>query len=185
MVGKPDDIEAEAAILKKIDEQVKNLSPEIRKEAFQILVQRHLTGAPQHGLSRSTRDSASQNRKKERGRRTTEQPTIVKDLNLKADNASVSLRDFWSKKKPHGFLEHNTVFVYYLTMVKKAEGINQNHIYTCYKDVGARIPGAFYQSLLDTARRKGWLDTQDTQNIRVTTVGENFVEHDLPRQVAD
>lgn len=49
MVGNHENIEEEAAILKKIDEQIKNLSPEIRKEAFQILVQRHLIGNARAG----------------------------------------------------------------------------------------------------------------------------------------
>lgn len=99
---------------------------------------------------------------------------------MRADDSVPSLRDFWTLKKPNGFLEHNALFAYYLTVLRKIEAVNQNHIYTCYKDVGARVPGAFYQSLLDTARRKGWIDTQDMQNIRSTTICENFVEHDLP-----
>jgi len=169
-------IEREAAILKKIDEQLKDLSPELRKEAFQLLVQRHLLGPSRVGSTPRNEQTA----KKNRGKRSLEQPAIVKDLNLKADSSIESLRDFWKRKRPDGFLEQNAVFVYYLSMLKRIENISQDHVYTCYKDVAARIPGAFYQSLLDTSRRKGWIDTKNMQNIRVTTVGENFVEHDLP-----
>ena len=109
-------------------------------------------------------------------------PTIVKDLNLKKDGKTPSLRDFHSQKQPKEFAEHNALFVYYLSKVKELTGITPNHIYTCYKEVNQRVPGAFYQSLLDTTRRKGWLDTSNTEDIKVTTVGENFVEHDLPKK---
>ena len=100
---------------------------------------------------------------------------------MKKSGANPSLRDFYAQKGPKAFSEQNAVFVFYLNKIKELESVTPDSIYTCYKEVGVRVPGAFYQSLLDTSRIKGWIDTGDTNKIRITTVGENFVEHDLPR----
>lgn len=176
-----DVIENEAAILKKIDEQTKGLSADIRAEAFQILVQRHLGGKltadVAHNRGRATPPRHTKPRSKV-------QLSVVKDLNLKKDGTTPSLRDFFAQKSPQTFLEQNVLFVYYLQRLREIPNITQNHIYTSYKEVNLRVPGAFYQSLLDT-RTRGWIDTANTEDIRITTVGENFVEHDLPRQSKD
>ena len=78
-------------------------------------------------------------------------------------------------------METNTVFVYYLEKVLNLSGITVDHIYTCYKAAEQTIPGALAQSLLDTASRKGWLDTSNMSDISLPTGGENLVERVLPR----
>ncbi len=177
-------IQEEAEILKQIDQQLKGLSPDVRKEAFQILVQRHLGGA----LSKADIKAAPVAKTavpKARARKARVAPTIVKDLNLKKEGKAPSLREFYAEKKPKEFAEQNAAFVYYLSKLKEIGSITPNHIYTCYKEVNTRIPGAFYQSLTDTARRQGWIDMSNSEDIRITTVGENFVEHDLPKKVKE
>jgi hypothetical protein len=167
-------IETEAAILKKIDEQLKGLSPEVKAEAFQILVQRHL--GPSAAAYRRAEAGHSQHAVKRAKPKGKPQLSIIKDLDLK----NPSLRDFYTEKSPRTFFERNAVFVYYLQRLKETQEITPDHIFTCYKEVKERVPGAFYQSILDTRVKKGWLDTTDMNDIKVTTVGENFVEHDLP-----
>jgi len=173
-------IEADAELLKKIDAQLKGVSPDIRAEAFQILVERHLGRGPAKPkrLGRSS-DSGV---KKQRGPKQAAHPTFVKDLDLKKSGNTPALREFYAQKKPETFTEQNTVFVYYLNRLREIEDVTPNHIFTCYKEVGARLPGALYQSLLDTNRNKGWIDTGDTARILITPIGENFVEHDLPKK---
>lgn len=104
---------------------------------------------------------------------------IVKDLVLSAKGEKQSLRDFYSGKSPSTAMERSAVFVYYLQKVAGAKNIGVNHIYTCYKDVNEKVPGALRQSLLDTSSRKGWIDTKSMENITITTHGENLVEHEL------
>jgi hypothetical protein len=180
MSNKVQTIEEEAAILKQIDEQLKGLSPDVRGEAFQILVERHLHTGPQSKAARKpqVKDQLS----KDRPKRVAESLSVVKDLDLRAQGNIPSLRDFFKTKLPSGFAEQNALFAYYLVKSKEMSPVGANHIYTCYKEVGQRVPGAFQQSLKDTARRQGWLDTADLLDIKVTTIGENFVEHDLPRK---
>jgi hypothetical protein len=108
--------------------------------------------------------------------------SIVKDLDLSAKKNKQSLRDIFKLKSPSSNMEKNIVFTYYLQKIASVEGITPGHIYSCYKDVNMKVPGALEQSLLDTSHLKGWLDTSNLNDIKVATPGENFVEHDLPKE---
>lgn len=108
--------------------------------------------------------------------------SIVKDLDLSSKNQGQSLRDFYKEKAPTSGMERATVFVYYLEKKAGITSIAPDHIYTCYKEVGVPVPKALKQSLLDTASRKGSIDTSDLGSITLTTVGENMVEYDLPKK---
>jgi hypothetical protein len=115
-------------------------------------------------------------RSQKKGPRRSSGFTLVNDLDLK------TLREFFQAKKPTNGFEKNVIFVYYLQQtLGMKNGITADHVYTCYKSVGEKFPAALRQNLIDTARRKGWIDTRDTNNIRLSTIGENLVEHDLPR----
>ncbi|SRR6266478_6264796 len=180
MDGKTGTIEADAELLKKIDEQLKGMSPDVRAEAFQILVERHLGRSSMN--PQRVGKSSSVGVKKQRVAKQASHPTFVRDLDLKKSGNAPGLREFYAQKKPKNFTEENAVFVYYLNRLKEVEGVTTNHIFTCYKEVGARLPGALYQSLLDTNRKKGWIDTGNMNRILISPIGENFVEHDLPRK---
>jgi len=65
--------------------------------------------------------------------------------------------------------------------VLKITDIGINHVYTCYKNVGEKVPGNLYQSLVDTKNLKGWIESKDINNLKITIAGENHVEHDYPR----
>ena len=108
---------------------------------------------------------------------------IVKNLDLSGKAGGVSLKQFYADKSPTTGQENNLVFVYYLQKVLNLNGISADHVYTCYKDVGAKPPTALKQSLLDTASKKGWLDTSNPSDITVPISGENYVDHDLPKKV--
>src|SRR3989338_1968680 len=104
---------------------------------------------------------------------------IVKDLELSEKSGKEALKSFYTEKSPSSAMQRNTVFVYYLEKVAKVSGVGVNHIYTCYKDVNEKVPGALRQSLLDTSFKKGWINTKSMENITITTHGENLVEHEL------
>lgn len=106
--------------------------------------------------------------------------SIAKDLDLSSKTGKKSLRDFYSEKGPANNMENNTVFIYYLEKTAKVEAINIDHVYTCYKNVKVVVPTALKQSLVDTSRRKGWIDTSSTEDMKITTPGENFIEFELP-----
>lgn len=105
--------------------------------------------------------------------------TIVKDLNLRPEGKT-SWRDFHSQKKPSNQGEIITAAVYYLRLILEMDKVTANHVFTCFKDIQERSPKDLPSSIRDVARRKGWVDTSERSNIRITNHGENFVEHDLP-----
>ncbi len=108
--------------------------------------------------------------------------SIIKDLNLKPKDGK-SLKEFYAEKNPESNIERNTVFVYYLEKILNINDITADHIFTCYKEMGLKIPLNLRQSIFDTASsRYGYLDGSDTQHIKLIIRGENFVEHDLPKQ---
>lgn len=106
--------------------------------------------------------------------------SLVNTLNLNPPSQK-SLKEYFGQFISKSFFERNLVFIYYLERVLKMENIGINHVYTCYKNVSEKVPGNLYQSLVDTKNAKGWIDTKDITNIKITIAGENFVEHDFPK----
>jgi len=109
-------------------------------------------------------------------------PTIVKDLDLSPKGDTQSLRDFYGQYSAKTNFEKNLIFVYWLQEVAGISGITEDHVFTCYRNIpGIKVPTALYQSLIDTSKRKGWLDTASTDNLKVTIPGVNYLEHDLAK----
>lgn len=111
-------------------------------------------------------------------------PSIIKDLNLRP-NGKKDFPSFVAEKQPTDNYEKCTVAVYYLNQELGLESVSVDHVFTCYKAVGWRLPASLQNALALTSHRKGWLDTSDFKNIKLTTHGENFVEHDLPHKGAN
>lgn len=103
--------------------------------------------------------------------------SIVSGLDLRP-KGQTSLDDFIAGLKVKSNLERNAAFLYYLIHEIKASDIGLDHIYTCYRYLKAKVPAAFYQSIVDTGL-KGWIDTTKTEDLTLTGVGLNFVEHDM------
>lgn len=121
--------------------------------------------------------------RKTRAASKSESLTIVKDLDLsiKGNAKGVSLRDFYAKKKPSTAMERSTVFVYFLQVILGVPKITLNHIYSCYKDVGATIP-AVRKSVENAGGLKGYLDSSSYDAIKLAIPGENLVEQYLPKK---
>jgi hypothetical protein len=105
--------------------------------------------------------------------------TIVKDLDLRPEGKS-AYREFYPQKKPATQEQTITVAVYYLKRILELDKITPDHVFACFKDVGRRTPKDLPQTIRDTSKRKGWVDTSERGNIKITNHGENLVEHDLP-----
>ncbi|NEQ98483.1 MAG: hypothetical protein F6K30_17480 [Cyanothece sp. SIO2G6] len=105
--------------------------------------------------------------------------TIVKDLDLRPDE-KLSFRDFYTQKQPSTQQQAVTVSVYYLTRILELGKVTPEHVFTCFKDVERKTPKNMPQTIRDTAKRRGWVDTSERGKVKITNHGENFVEHDLP-----
>lgn len=106
---------------------------------------------------------------------------IVRDLILKPSGKQ-SLKDFYSTFEVKSGYDKNLIFIYYMSKILEMNGITVNHVYTCYKDVGEKFPTQLLQNLRDTKRDKGWIETSDSDNIKVSPVGEMYLEHDMPKK---
>lgn len=104
--------------------------------------------------------------------------SIDKTLNLKP-GGKISFADFATQKNPSTDREKVVLCVYYLLnkIEKKPIGINQ--VYTCYKSIW-RVPADLAGTLRWVSSQKGWLDTSDSLDIKMTPQGDNLIEHDLP-----
>lgn len=106
--------------------------------------------------------------------------SIVKDLNLRPDGKR-SLLDFAKDKRPASNLEKCVVAIYYLRHELGREPTDADQVFTCFKYANWRIPANLENTLQYIASQRGWLDTSNMSDIRLTPLGENLVEHDLPR----
>lgn len=107
---------------------------------------------------------------------------LVKDLNLKPADRQ-SLADFADEKQPASMVDKVVVCVYYLSRISDVSAVSFDHIYTAFKALAWRLPKDF-RNMVHQAGSRGWLDTKRRGDIAVTTIGENYVEHDLPKTVA-
>jgi len=125
---------------------------------------------------------ARSSKKKRKASSKTKTPALVKDLDLLGKGKAESLKTFVAPYEPKSAREWNLLFVYYLQKILEVPAIGTDHIYTCYKHVTVKPPTNLYQSLLNTAHRNGSINTASVDSITVTIVGENFVEHEMPRK---
>lgn len=105
---------------------------------------------------------------------------FAKDLNLKPKGKK-SFDDFVIEKKPNSIYEKCTVATYYLKHELGLPAVSASHVFTCFKHIKWRVPADLLNSLAYTASHYGWLDTSDMEGITVSVMGENLIEHDLPR----
>ena len=156
-----------------IDNDTIELSPEGEEKAKEILNEVldntiEDTWKPSRGSVQGTMSKPSSKQRN---------PQIVKDLNL-SPSGKESLKQFmerytYGKSSP----KINLLFVYYLKLILEIETITQDHIYTCYRNFGIKVPNNLYISLTDTISKKGWIE--NVSNLNITTQGLNEVEHEL------
>jgi len=132
---------------------------------------------------KATKRKKRKKRKKSEGttRKKRKRPSILKGLNLRPKD-NKSFKDFASEKLPSSQQEQCVVAIYYLKHTLNEGKITADHVHTCFKDAGWRLPANLHQRLAYVASQKGWLDTSSMDDIRLTPAGENLVVHDLPAE---
>ena len=133
-----------------------------------------------NGAKKNPPKSKATQKRKSRG----SSPSIINNLDLSGGSKCEKLRDFYKRYETKSNYERNLIFIYYLQQMLKITGITVNHVFTCYRNVsGLKVPEALYQSLSETSNKKGWVDTSDTDNIKVTVSGMNHLEHDMSKKL--
>ncbi|MBW8323931.1 MAG: hypothetical protein K0M50_04120 [Prolixibacteraceae bacterium] len=102
---------------------------------------------------------------------------VLTDLNLRPKD-KISLKDFAAKYPFKSGDELSLLIVYYLKEELK-ETVTLNHIYSCMKDLGTKIPQHFKQTLTNQKNNKNWIDVDDWNDIKYTIPGMNHIEQDI------
>jgi len=92
-----------------------------------------------------------------------------------------AIKDFYGQYNVKGNLQKVTLFIYFLQKELKLTGITANHLYTCYKIVGIPLPKALQQAVRDAKNQKTWLVHDDWDDLKITHMGENAVEHEFEK----
>jgi hypothetical protein len=104
---------------------------------------------------------------------------VLIDLNLRPKDR-MSLKDFAEKYSIKSGEELTLMIVYYLKEILN-ETVTLNHIYSCYKELGKKIPQYFKQTLTNQKNKKNWINVDDWNNIKFTIPGMNQMEHELKK----
>lgn len=101
----------------------------------------------------------------------------VKTLTLKP-KGKISLEDFVKAKNPSSLIQKVTAAVYYMKEELEESAISISHVYTCFKWMKWKLPSDL-KNTLHQAGAQGLMDTRDGEDLKLTPMGENLVEHDL------
>lgn len=174
----------EVDAIKNIDAALAAIDTDARKRVLEWAWKKYNPELPQKNETAVSKEHKQQTEKSQVTKGT--QPkaktklslVIMKDLNLRPQGKK-SFIDFAKEKQPASYEQKCTVAAYYLEKVLGVKGICVNHIYTCFKDASWRVP-ADLKNKLSVTGTKGWLDTSNREDIKLTTRGDNLIEHDLP-----
>lgn len=183
-------------ILSKIPEIAKAVNEfkdsELQKKAFDALMQaaglvgnhQPLQPPSEPENIQTTKSKAGRESKKGRvgaaAKRWSGDKYEVMDVDLHPEGKS-SLKDFYNEKAPKIDPEKYISIIYYLTSYAGVSEVRVDHIYTAFKQLGLKVPD-IRKGLNNTRGRKAWVEFKRNGPISLTRIGENIVEHDLPRQ---
>lgn len=93
-----------------------------------------------------------------------------------------SFKDFYLEYQSKSSSEVILLIVYYIRKVLNSNNINENTLYTCYKEINLPVP-SLKEALSNIQNRKGWIDTSDRSDLKLTISGENYIEHTMKKVV--
>ena len=105
---------------------------------------------------------------------------VLKDVNFHP-KGKPSATDFAQEKQPPSLIQKCVVATYYMREICAISEISVSHVNTFFKAVKWKVPSDL-PNTLSQAGSAGWLDTVDQEKIKITSTGENLVEHDLPKK---
>ena len=94
-------------------------------------------------------------------------------------NGKQSLKAFVEEKNPKNDIEITLVILYYMQHIMALSRIGPAHVMTAFKAAGESVPGSVKQTIRNVKKSKMWLNFSDIEDIRTTTQGDNFVEHEM------
>jgi hypothetical protein len=113
-----------------------------------------------------------------------EQPAMLPDLISGKDHVD-SLRKFYAAKKPANHIETFAVLTLWLKSNLDLKDVSIDEMWTLCKVLQVKPPKVLMQTFRDGKSKKGYfaMAAGKTSRYYLTSYGETFVEHDLPRPV--
>ncbi|MYB39947.1 hypothetical protein F4X86_01460 [Candidatus Saccharibacteria bacterium] len=132
--------------------------------------------SPKRGRSR---DAVNRQKVSRSGtRKAPSQPKMLGNL-VNKDQVG-NLKSFYTGKEPSSHVEVYAVLSYWLKDILGINQISIDEIWTLYKVIDKKPPRVLAQTFRDAKSKKGYFDVTDDGKYYLTTIGETFVEHDLP-----
>lgn len=103
---------------------------------------------------------------------------LVPNLNFRPAGKQ-AFKEFLDEKNSASDLETVLVAVYYMQQLMGLTKIGAAHVMTAFKEAGIAIPVDLRQTIRNVKKSKMWLNFTDIEDIRTTTQGDNFVEHEM------
>jgi hypothetical protein len=103
---------------------------------------------------------------------------LVPNLNFRPSGKQ-SLKEFVDEKASKNDLETVLVAVYYLQNIMALTKIGPEHVMTVFKEVGKSIPVDLRATIRNVKKSKMWLNFADIEDLRTTTQGDNYIEHEM------
>lgn len=102
---------------------------------------------------------------------------VDKTLDLSGVSGAVSLKDYVKKYGPKSNMDRNVVFVDYLKEQLHIEDVTIEQVWTCYSDLGLKLPVDMPSSIIDTGRAAGKhrLNTGSLQDLSLSVQGKNWL----------
>jgi hypothetical protein len=162
----------------------KELDAETARQVMEIVMGGAPPGEPRSTGRRGKRRARAKTKNGGSGaktkRRSRQSPGVVKTLSMRPQGKK-SFKDFVGEKSPKTHSEKQIVIVDWLREeAGLTTGIGVDHVNTCYREARWSRPADLENNLQSTAAQKGWLDTSNMEDIKLTPRGEDQVEHELP-----
>lgn len=103
---------------------------------------------------------------------------LDKDLSLRPKGKK-AFQDFADEKKPATHDDKVTAAVYWL-LKEAGHKATAEAVNSCYKGAGWKRPTDLRNAIAQVGSKKGWIDTEDSSDLKVTNSGEDRIEHELP-----
>ncbi len=69
--------------------------------------------------------------------------------------------------------------LYYMQHVMELPKVGASHVMTAFKEGGKSIPVDLKQTIRNIKSSRMWLNFTEIEELRTTTQGDNFVEHEM------
>lgn len=127
-----------------------------------------------------SRENSSENKTKTKRASKVKQFQLIKDLDLSTTASRKGLKDFVNEVKPTSNINITTTIIYYMQQIYEYTGdINGDIIFTCWRELGTKIPNDLAGNLRDICSSKYGYANVESGNYSITTRGINLIEHTL------